>query len=149
MASTKGKQIVNVSMKQRAREMLIEGKTVKEVCTALGVAHTTIYRLRNKPDFAARLDRINEARLKLAEDRVRAMIEKAHVIAEGALDLASDCPWPSRVKVMAEVYDRVGLVSKAGPSTIVQTVTSKLTPEELADAARYLAESQKAPTDGG
>lgn len=153
MANHQAKKHPNQTMRQRVREMLLEGATVKEIATELSIAHTTVYRLRNKPDFAARLATVREARLKMAEDRFTSMIDNAMNTLRDAVDPLTDCPWPSRVKAATELLDRAGATTKATPTTVV-AMPPKVTAEDEAAALRFMQEMMlgagwKPPGEGG
>jgi hypothetical protein len=153
MANHQAKKHPNLTMRQRVREMLLEGRTAQEIATALQIATTTVYRVRGKPEFAARLATVREARLKIAEDRFTSLVDAATNTLRTAIDEMSDCPWPSRIKAATEILDRAGAISRAGPSTVVVTAP-KLTPEDEAAAMRFMEEQLKAkgwmpPPEGG
>jgi transposase-like protein len=124
--------------RQRAREMLLEGKPVAEISKELNVANTTIYKWRRQPEFAKRLAAQHEARLFLAGDKLKSMMRLSldvleQIIADGG------APAGSRVKAIEVVLDRAGLTSKAPATKIIVERAPKIDAESVELAREYLA----------
>lgn len=145
MANPQAKRKTNTALRQRARELLLEGKTALEVAKLIEAAPSTIYKWRNQPEFARRLSEAQENRLTLAADKLKSGVG---IAIDTLIEIAGDdCqPGATRVKASCEILDRAGVTSKAAPATVMIDRRSAPTPDEMAEALRYM-ESQRKPAN--
>lgn len=132
--------------RQVAREMLLDGRTPTEIAAKLGVNYSTVRRWRLDPEFARRMDAELDARLRMASDRSSALLGMALDYAELALDPKrnEDVPHVVRAKVMIEVMERTGLVTRSPPSSVIVNAngTGQATASEnIGAVVRWLADS--------
>lgn len=91
----------------RALELLLEGRTDREVASELRCDPSTVWRWRMDPAFTAELRRIHRERVDALETRIDALTESAvGVISE----LMGDASLPPMVRLRAavEILDRAG-----------------------------------------
>ncbi len=95
----------------RAIELLIEGRTIPETATELGVTRATVWRWTQEPDFVARLAAARAGRLTGALDRLEGAVSDA---LEAMVSILRDESQPAAVRLKAaeSILSRAGL---AGP----------------------------------
>lgn len=152
MANPKPKQFPGAKKpteRQRARELLLEGRSVAEVATLAGVSPTAVYKWRKERTFAERLEAAQATRLTIARDRFQSLAGRAlDVMAEILEDV--NAPTAVRLKAATEICDRAGITSKQA-QVVVQTSPIALTPETYEQARRWMEAQPRTEgvADGG
>lgn len=100
------------SLRNRAVELLAEGKSPRAVAEELGVCSKTVYNWMHDPKFAALLYQINEGRREAIRNRLHAEVDE---VMTTLFNHVKDPGRDSMVVVKAaEIYlDRIGIVKKA------------------------------------
>lgn len=138
MANHKATRVAEMSRKQKARELMLEGDSAMSIATKLGVHVTCVYKWRTQPEFAARLEREHERRQAMSADKLKSYVNLAiETLVEVMKDVKA--PPPARVKASTEILDRAGITSKAPPSTVMIQRTTAPDEETLRLAKEYLA----------
>lgn len=135
---------MSITKRQRAREMMFEGKSVADIARELECHYTTVHRWRRDPVFAAKLEALQDARLTMIADRQKALVAKALDKFEKLLD-DPDCPHATLLKAITEAFDRGGAASGA-QTVVLQPI--KVDADMEAAAERWLA-GKKKPDVGG
>lgn len=94
-----------VSIRRRARELLADGMSDTEVARALTVHPTTVARWRRRPDFRAKLEAVQEARIEAAQSRMMALQGKAIGVWAATLD-DPDASAALKCDVATKIIDR-------------------------------------------
>ncbi|MDD2541057.1 MAG: phBC6A51 family helix-turn-helix protein [Desulfuromonadaceae bacterium] len=99
-----------VIQKQRAIQLLLEGKAVVQVAEEIGVDRTTVYRWLKEPSFIAERNRqANELR-DAAQSRLRALISKSVDVVERQLEAGN-------LKAALAVLKSTGMMALDKPDT--------------------------------
>ena len=156
---SKQRTAITLELRQRAFELIVAGKNDREVAEALGVSPHTIYALRRRPGFAARLAQFHSTSVDRAGDRFAAMLDDALdclawlVSPERRIELDDSgrtlVPAAVMLKAAEAILDRGGATSKAAALNASVQPTEKLTPEMLEAAGRWLAENNPKAKDDG
>ncbi len=135
----------------KALELMLAGRTDREIATELSVDPSTVWRWRTDPTFAVELDREQRERFSLVSDRLSALVHRA---VDTLGELLSDPATPPMLRIRAaeSILDRSGwsggahdrrvqALVKAETEGFLRHLVEKLEPETV----DKLVEALKAP----
>lgn len=91
----------------KALELMLAGRTDREIATELSVDPSTVWRWRTDPSFAAELDREQRERFSLVGERLSALVHRA-VDTLGELLSDPSTPPMLRIRTAESILDRSG-----------------------------------------
>lgn len=132
---------VHPTKRQHARQLLLAGKDVEEVAREVGVGRDTVFRWRNEPEFARRLEAHREALLKTIEDNNVADVRRALQVRREIMDNAGVKP-EVRLKAAESILSMAMETRKN--STAAATQPTRITAEDWAAVRRHYEEELRA-----